>query len=123
MERCYVKSMASLLYFALMFEKISKKFGSKAADSAVEGVKETLNDKLEDYSGIIKIGLVMAVIIFGGTHLMKPKNENNQPVFTPRLPAGSGQPIIINNYYHEPKGVYAENGRQRKNYQKYQDRR
>ena len=106
-----------------MFEKLSKKFGSKAADSAMEGVKETLNDKLEDYSGIIKIGLVMLVIIFGGNQLMKPKQErNNAPVFMPKLPAGSGTPIIINNYYHDPKGDWT-NGGQRKVNQKYQNRR
>ena len=108
--------------FVFMFEKISKRFGSKAADSAVEGVKETLNDKLEDYSGIIKIGLVLAVIIFGGKHLIKQEKDNSAPVFNPKLPSG-GQPIIINNYYHEPKGDWIEYGGQRKNYQKHQNRR
>ena len=107
-----------------MFEKISKHFGSKAADSAVEGVKETLNNKFEDYSGIIKIGLVLAVIIFGGNHLVKPKEDHlrNEPVFTPKLP-GPGVPIIINNYYHEPWRGDICNGRSRKVAQKSQNRR
>ena len=111
-----------------MFEKISKHFGSKAADSAVEGVKETLNNKLEDYSGIIKIGLVLAVIIFGGNHLTKPKKELSEgPIFTPRLPSGAGQPIVINNFYREPseklmKGDYFYGG-SRQNYPKHQGRR
>lgn len=121
--------MALLLFVFAMFGKISKNFGSKAADSAVEGVKETLNDKLESYSGIIKIGLVLSVIIFGGTHLIKPKEEHG-PYVTPysqpmRLP-GAGQPIIINNYYHEPKGDRWGNERterQKQTYQKYQGRR
>lgn len=87
-----------------MFDKLSRKFGSKAATNAVEGVKETLNDKLEDYSGIIKIGLVLAVIVFGGKHLIEPKQRNTNPVYIPRLPANNGQPIIINNYYREMRG-------------------
>lgn len=96
MSSC-VKAWAHILSF-IMFEKFTKKVASKATDSAVDGVKETLNDKLETYSGIIKIGLTLAVIIFGSIKINDHKNTStyNLPSghYHPQVP----QPIIINNY-------------------------
>ena len=68
------------------------RFTKKATTNAIETTKETLNEKLETYSGIIKVGLTLAVIIFGGKainkHSVKPVTQSySQP------------PIIINNYY------------------------
>ena len=85
-----------------MFEKWTKKTTSKITDSAVEGVKDTLNDKINQYGDIIQIGLVLFVIIFGGHHLTKkPERQQIQEAYVPlRLPSG-GQPIVINNYYRE----------------------
>ena len=75
----------------------------KATDTAVESAKETLNDKLETYSGIIKIGLTLGVIIFGSkkinSHISKPQHEQTY----------SQQPIIINNYFDRG---YMPNGKQ-----------
>ena len=103
-----------------MFEKWTKRVASKATDSAVDGDKETLNDKLETYSGIIKIGLTLAVIIFGSIkindHSIKQKN-------LPGIGCGySGydhpqQPIIINNYIAD--GRHAPDGGQEQNRKKH----
>ncbi len=84
-----------------MFEKWIKKSTNRAADSAIEGVKESLNDKIDKYGDIIQIGLVLSVIIFGGRHLTKKHEPYRSPVedLPYRLTGGNGQPIIINNYY------------------------
>lgn len=99
-----------------MFEKWTKKVASKATDSAVDGVKETLNDKLETYSGIIKIGLTLAVIIFGSI-----KINDHSTASKNQLRIGGGYcgydqpqaPIIINNYIsdgrHAPYGGQEHN--------------
>lgn len=76
-----------------MFEKWTK----KATTSAVENVKKTLNDRIDDWGDIIQFGLVLTVIILGGRHLTKKSHANNIPGQL-QLPNG-GQPIIINNYY------------------------
>lgn len=106
-----------------MLEKWTKKVGAKATDGVVEGAKESLNDKLETYSGIIKVGLTLAVIIFGSIkindHHMKKQEQHM------RLPPSSmgyceqpQQPIIINNYISD--GRYSNPyGRQGKNHQKH----
>lgn len=90
-----------------MFEKWTK----KATNTAVETVKENLNDKLETYSGIIKIGLTLSVIAFGSKKLNDhiPKAHTQQAVTQP-------QPIIINNYYDRG---YSNGGRQGQRYQKH----
>lgn len=104
-----------------MFEKFTKRFANKATDGAVEGVKEALNDKIDRYGDIIQLGLVVAVIAFGGKHLTKKHNPT--PVYYPpqpyRIPGYTGQPIIVNNYYHDPtkEGLYYGN-QTRKNHQK-----
>ena len=71
------------------------KWTKKATENAIETTKETLNDKLETYSGIIKIGLTLSVIIFGSKkinqHMMKGAEQSPQA-----LPQ---QPIIINQYF------------------------
>ena len=112
-----------------MFEKLSKRFGSKATDGAIEGVKETLNDRMDKYSDIIEIGLVVAVIALGGNKLIGHNRKQNSGY----LPAGcdygsnAGSPIVINNYYtghpyekniYGKRGNRADNGRQGKNNQK-----
>lgn len=92
-----------------MFEKWTKRVASKATDSAVDGVKETLNDKLETYSGIIKIGLTLAVIIFGSIKI-NDHTATTKPV--PRIGSGDRygygqpqQPIIINNYISDGRRI------------------
>lgn len=94
---------ASFLLFYAMFEKISKRFGGKATDNMIEGAKETLNDRMDKYSDIIQIGLVVAVIALGGNKLIG--HSKKQPECA-RLPQGyepgSGSPIVINNYYSNP---------------------
>lgn len=82
-----------LLLISFMFERFTK----KATDNAVENVKKTLNDRIDEYGDIIKIGLVVAVIILGGKHFTNTrKNRYDRDL---NLPTGNGQPIIINNYY------------------------
>lgn len=97
-----------------MFEKVTKYFAGKAAGNAVEGVKETLNDKIDQYGDIIKIGLVLSVIIFGGHHITKTserkRNRYASAYIPENLPPGS-PPVIINNYYQEP--YYQREERQR----------
>lgn len=89
------------------------KFTKKATDNAVETAKETLNEKLETYSGIIKIGLTLAVVLFGtkklGQHITRAESGQYPQ-----------QPIIINNYYDRR---YIPNGKQRQNSQRHQERR
>lgn len=104
-----------------MFEKWTKRVASKATDGAVDGVKETLNDKLETYSGIIKIGLTLAVIIFGSK---KINDHHNNQVMSANVQTSTRyfgydqpqQPIIINNYISD--GRYIPRGRQKQNHQK-----
>jgi hypothetical protein len=100
-----------------MFEKWTKHFASKATDAGIEGVKETLNDKIDQYGDIIKMGLVLSVVIFGGRHLTKQYNYySNMPMQQPYGLPSSGRPIVINNYYQEKhKGGYSY-GYQPENY-------
>lgn len=104
-----------------MFEKWTKKVATKATDSAVDGVKESLNDKLETYSGIIKIGLTLAVIIFGSVKINDHASKNESPA---GLTSGRyrsydqpQQPIIINNYISD--GRHAPYGGQEQNRKKH----
>lgn len=110
----------ALLLFLIMFEKLSKRFASKATDGAVEGVKETLNDKIDQYGDIIKIGLVLGVIILGTKHLTRQRPTTYSMPYG-YLPLNTGypsyspydihrhvsthreydKPIVINNYYQE----------------------
>ncbi len=107
-----------------MFEKWAKKVTSKATDGAVEGVKESLNDKLETYSGIIKIGLTLAVIIFGSIKINDHHEKNHDQQVIRRLPYSYSPnpqpPIIINNYITDGRQIPNES---RKSNQKYQGRR
>lgn len=106
------------LFFCPMFEKFTKKIASKATDHAVEGAKESLNDKLETYSGIIKIGLTLGVIIFGSIkindHRMNRQQNVKQQLNLPE--SYSHQPIIINNYITDGRQAY---GGQRQSYKKH----
>ena len=91
----------------------------KATVNAIQTTKETLNDKLETYSGIIKLGLTL-VVIGGGSKMIynhKKKAEQTPQALPPAYPQ---QPIVINNYYDRG---YIPNGGQRKNYQQHQNRR
>lgn len=104
-----------------MFEKWTKKVASKATDSAVDGVKETLNDKLETYSGIIKLGLTLGVIIFGSIKISDHQSHKSINTHSQRLSSNGiydypGQPIIINNYITD--GRHAPYGRQEQNNKK-----
>ena len=101
---------------------IFDKFSKKATNSAVETVKEKLNDKLDTYSGIIKIGLTLGVIIFGSRKINQhiTKQEPQAPVM-PAIPYQ--QPIVINNYYNE-RGYIPNGGkRQGENHPRHQNRR
>ena len=101
-----------------MFEKITKRFSNKATEGAIEGVKKSFNDRLDQYGDIIEIGLVLMVIIFGGSHLTKKSTSHHaSPMIdhpSYRLPSGNGQPIIINNYYQRAnEEVQTYHGNQR----------
>lgn len=100
-------------FLSFMLEKWFKKSANKAADSAIEGVKESLNDKIDKYGDYIQAGLVLAVIIFGGRHLTRKTPADYMPPIHARLPAGTGQPIIINNYYTRDKEEAKYYGRQK----------
>ena len=88
-----------------MFDKWTK----QATNTAIETTKETLNDKLDTYSGIIKIGLTLGVIIFGSRRI-------NAHISTPApVQQQYPQPIVINNYYDRG---YVPNGRKQGQYSK-----
>lgn len=98
-----------------MFEKWTKKVSSKATDGAVEGIKETLNDKLDTYSGIIKIGLTIGVIIFGSMKINDHRSKQERLYGMQREHYNSypQQPIVINNYITD--GRQQPYGRQKQN--------
>lgn len=91
------------------------KWTKKATNSAIQTTKETLNDKLETYSGIIKIGLTLSVIVFGSKKINQHVQQKGVTQAPQSLPAYPQQPIVINNYYDRG---YISDGRQRKNYQR-----
>ena len=108
--------MAPLFSLSMsIFDKLSK----KATNTAVEMAKETLNDKLETYSGIIKIWLTLGVMVFGAkqinAHISKPN-----PQQLPMQGTYPQQPIVINNYFDRG---YIPNGKQGKTGQGHQNRR
>ena len=88
----------------MFFDKWTKKVATKATDGDVEGVKESLNDKLETYSGIIKIGLTLDVIIFGSkkindhAKMQRQQPQHQEYLYGYEYPMQRQQPIIINNY-------------------------
>lgn len=88
---------------------IFDKWTKKATVNAIETTKETLNDKLETYSGVIKAGLTLVVIGFGGKMVSKREHKHIQQPYP--------QPIVINNYFDRG---YVPNGGQGKNRQQYQ---
>lgn len=91
----------------MFFDKWTKKVATKATDGAVEGVKESLNDKLETYSGIIKIGLTLGVIIFGSVKINDhAKKQNSQMAHNYIGASDRQQPIIINNYITDGRTPY-----------------
>lgn len=97
-------------------------FTKKATDSAIDNVKETLNDKLETYSGIIKIGLTVGVLAFGS----KKINQHTEPQTYNQTGCLPGQPVIINNYFGDERRGYSndDNGnRQIQNHKRHQNRR
>lgn len=95
-------------YVMGVFDKWTK----KATENAIETTKETLNDKLETYSGIIKIGLTFAVIVFGSRGIIKHTDKGQSQPYQ--------QPIVINNYYDRG---YIPNGRQEQARQQHKNRR
>ena len=100
-----------------MFDKWTK----KATVNAIETTKETLNDKLETYSGIIKIGLTLSVIIFGSKKINQHYVNKGVAQAPQALPQPyPQQPIVINNYFDRG---YIPNGRQGQNRQQHQNRR
>jgi hypothetical protein len=97
-----VETRASLFLFleygkerSDMFEKLKKKLTNSATVTAVENAKETLNDKLETYSGIIKVGLTIAVLGFGAKKIHDHSGKGQQQ--TGMQPQQA--PVIINNYF------------------------
>ena len=107
--------MAPLFSLSMsIFDKLSK----KATNTAVETAKETLNDKLETYSGIIKIWLTLGVMVFGAkqinAHISKPNPQQVLPGTYPQ------QPIVINNYFDRG---YIPNVKQGQARQGHQNRR
>ena len=95
-----------------MFDRWTK----KATTSAVETAKETLNDKLETYSGIIKIGLTLGVIVFGSKKINQHYSRKGTEQVPQVFPAYPQQPIVINNYYD--RGFVPNERKQRQHYQK-----
>lgn len=95
-----------------MFDKWTK----KATENAIETTKETLNDKLETYSGIIKVFLTLSVIAYGSKKVNDHygKKANQSPQTLPQ------QPIVINQYFDRG---YIPNGKQGKTGKQYQNRR
>ena len=105
-----------------MFERWTKRFATKATDGAVDGIKESLNDKLDTYSGIIKIGLTIGIIIFGSTKINDHRKKDTQSssiqssgyLYGHTYPQ---QPSVINNYITD--GRHNPYGGQRKNRQQH----
>ena len=95
------------------------KWTKKATVNAIETTKETLNDKLETYSGIIKVFLTLAVIA-GGSKMINNHKKGAAQVPQALPQAYPQQPIVINNYFDRG---YIPNGGQRKGYQQHQNRR
>lgn len=91
----------------------------KATANAIETTKETLNDKLETYSGIIKVGLTLGVIIFGSKKINQ-HYQSKGAIQAPQALPYPQQPIVINNYYDRG---YIPNGRQGQARQQHQNRR
>ena len=83
-----------------MFEKFTKKFASKATDSALEGVTQTISEKVGPHIDMIQIGLVFGVIALG-THIAKRKTAPPLHTYIPAQPMDHQAPITINNYYRE----------------------
>ena len=104
-----------------MFEKWTKKFAEKATDSAINGAAQSLNDRIGKYGDIIQIGLVLGVIILGSSHIAgrnrqeRHRNQSYIPAYLP--PAGSGQPVIVNNYYREREDNFYEQRRKQQQHQ------
>lgn len=102
--------MGLLVFYLLMFDRLTKRIAGKTTDAAVENVKKTFNDRIDQYGDIIQIGLVAAVIILGGRHLTR-RDSRRRDRYIPApeesyLPAGmtypySTPPIVVNNYYRE----------------------
>ena len=91
-----------------MFEKWTKKASSKFADNAMEGVKQSLNDRISQYGDIIQIGLVLGVIILGSRHITSRKHEERRDTQYFLPPANGQGPVIVNNYYREREEIYHE---------------
>lgn len=89
-----------------MFEKVSKYFASKATSGAVDGVKETLNDKIDKYGDILNFGLVLSVIILGGHFVSKRDRRRSQNYVPSYIPENGAPPVIINNYYQDAYQSY-----------------
>ena len=85
-----METLGSLFF---IFMSVFDRFTKKATNNALGTVKETLNDKLETYSGIIKIGLTLGVIVFGTNKIMGDDSKQKHQQSYPQ------QPIIINNYF------------------------
>jgi hypothetical protein len=82
-----------------MFEKFTKWFANKAADGAVAGVKTSINEKVDQYGDIIRIGLVIGITALGVHHITKQNSLGPPGNYPMRLPQSGHQPIVINNYY------------------------
>ena len=87
-------------FISFMFEKWTKKASSRLADNAMEGVKQSLNDRISQYGDIIQIGLVLGVIILGSRHITSRRHEERREAQY-FLPANGQAPVIVNNYYRE----------------------
>ena len=108
----------SLFYEREYVMGVLDRWTKKATTNAIQTTKETLNDKLETYSGIIKVELTLSVIIFGSKGInnhMEKKKAAQSPQALPYQ-----QPIVINQYFDRG---YVPNGRQGQNRQQHQNRR
>lgn len=97
-----------------LFMGLIDRWTKKATTSAIDTTKESLNEKLETYSGIIKVGLTLAVIVFGGKAINKHSVKSEPRSY-------SQPPIIINNYYDRRYVPNAKRQRQQQNAKEHQN--
>ena len=108
--------------FLLMFDRWTKKAASKITDNAVEGAKQSLNERIEKYGDIIQIGLVLGVIILGSRHITGHSRQPTYAGYLPQYNLPDGRvPVIVNNYYREREDyIYERNQRNQRQIQQRQ---
>lgn len=102
------------------------KWTKKATNTAINTATETLSQKLDQYGGIIKIGLTFGVIALGTKKINTHVPSKPQEAATPQYQPYPQQPIVINNYFDRGynNGQQKGNGyQQRQNGRQHRDLR